>query len=236
MPSGSFRHLTLLAGFLIAPALGLSSTITVNGIFCEAGTCPTVDTLAFGSSTSGSFNFDLLFANTDRYNITGQFSANNPTTGATAIQFNATAVFAGNSTSTSSQHDLLTIDDLQNYTVPHSLNGNYFEDTSAFIGGPIAPASSFSAELSYNGNGLGVLGPFTVPGSNFASASRDLLGLTSPLEADFQFNFDFATGSRVGSFISTVPEPGGVVPLTVILAIGLGFPAVRRYRLGRRAA
>ena len=235
MPSGSFRHFTLLAGFLIAPALGLSSTITVNGI-CEAGTCPTVDTLAFGSSTSGNFNFNLLFGNTDKYNIFGQFAANNPTTGATSIQFNATAVFVGNSTSTSSQHDLLTIDDLQNYTVPHSLDGNYFEDTAASIGGPIAPASSFTAELSYNGNGLGVLGPFTGPGSHFASANRDLLGLTSPLEADFQFKFDFAAGSGVGSFISTVPEPGGVVPLTVILAVGLGFPAIRRYRFGRRAA
>jgi hypothetical protein len=232
MPSGSLRNLTLLAGFLIAPALGFSSTITVNGI-CEAGTCPTVDTLAFGSSTSGSFNFNYLFGNTDEYNILGQFAANNPTTGPTSIQFNATAVFVGNSTLTSSQHDLLTIDDLQNYTVPHSLDGTYFEDTAASLGGPIAPASSFTAELFYNGNGVGVLGPFTGPGPHSASANRDLLRLSNPLEADFQFKFDFAAGSEVGSFISTVPEPGGVVPLTVILAVGLGFPAIRRYRFGR---
>jgi hypothetical protein len=235
MPSGSFRHFTLLAGFLIAPALGLSSTITFNGV-------PTVDTLPVGSSTSGIFDFDYFSPNTDKYNITGNFAANNPTSGPTSITFNATAVFVGNSTSTASQHDLLTIDDKQNYIVPHSLDGNYFEDTAASLGGPIAPASTFTAQLFYDGNGLGILGPFTAPGSNFSSASRDLFGLTSPLEADFRFDFDFAAGSGVGSFISTTsflastPEPGGVVSLTVILAVGLGFPAIRRCRFGRRAA
>lgn len=233
MPSGSLRHFTLLAGFLIAPALGLASTITVNGI-CEAGTCPTVDTLAFGSSTNGNFNVNYFFGNTDEYNITGQFAATNPTTGGTTIQFNATAVFVGNSTSTTSQHDLLTIDDLQNYTVPYSLDGNYFEDTASFIGGPIGAASSLTAQLSYNGNGVGVMGPFG-PGAHSGSANKNLLGMVSPLDADFQFKFDFAAGSGVGSFISTVPEPGGVAPIALILAIGLGYQAVRRYRFGRRA-
>jgi hypothetical protein len=234
MPSGSLRYFTLLAGFLIAPVLGFSSSITVNGI-CEAGTCPPVDTLDFGSSTSGTFSFNFTFGNTDTYNIFGQFAAANPTTGPTAIQFNATAVFEGNTTTNVSQHDLLTIDDLQNYTVPHSLDGNYFEDTASFIGGPIGAASSLSAELSYNGNSVGVLGPFG-PGANFGSANKDLVGLTSPLAADFQFKFDFADGSGVGSFISTVPEPGGMAPIALTLAIGLGYQAIRRYRFGRRAA
>ncbi len=233
MPSGSFRYFTFLAALMIAPALGFSSTVTVNGN-CEAGTCPPVDTLAYGSNTSGNFGFDFVFANTDKYNIVGNYAATNPIAGFTTIQFNVTAVYEGNSSSTSSGNDVLTLDDLQNYSVPYSLDGNYFEDTEAFIGGPIASASSFAAQLSFNGNGVGLMGPFTGPGSYSSSMNKDLLGMISPLSADFQMKLDFAAGSKVGSFISTVPEPGGVMPLIILLAVGLGFPAVLRHRFSSK--
>jgi hypothetical protein len=229
MLSASPRHLTLLACLLAAPVLGLASSIAVNG------TQPT-DTLTYGTSTNGTFNFDYVFGDSDKYDIFGDYSATNPILGPTTIQFNVTAVYEGNKTNTNSKNDVLTIDDLQDYIVPYSLDGMYFEDTAADIGGPIASKSSFSAELFFNGHGLGMLGPFVGPGSSFASSSSDLTGLKSPLDAEFQFTFDFAKGSEVGSFISTVPksavpEPGGVISTAIILALGLGFPAFRRSRL-----
>ena len=226
------RHVMLLACLLAAPALGLASSIVVNAT-CEAGTCPPVDTLASGGSTSGTFNFNYTFSNTDEYNIFGEYAATNPVSGDSTLQFNVTAVYAGNGTSSASQHDLLTIHDLQDYTVLTSLDGDYFEHSAAGIGGPIASASSFSAQLSFNGNGLGLLGPFTGPGSYDETSDLNLTGLTSPLVADFQFQFDFAAGSNVGSYITTapVPEPGGMVPVAAILALGLGLPAIRRFRV-----
>ena len=102
------RHVMLLACLLAAPALGLASSIVVNAT-CEAGTCPPVDTLASGGSTSGTFNFNYTFSNTDEYNIFGEYAATNPVSGDSTLQFNVTAVYAGNGTSSASQHDLLTI-------------------------------------------------------------------------------------------------------------------------------
>jgi hypothetical protein len=229
MLSASRRHLTLLACLLVAPVLGLPSSIDVNG------TQPT-DTLAYGTTTNGTFNFYYVFANTDKYDIFGDYSATNPIGGPTTIQFTVTAVYEGNQLNTASKNDLLTIDDLQDYIVPYSLDGEYFEDTAADIGGPIASDSSFKSELIFNNQGLGELGPFTGPGSYYESSSQDLTGLSGPLDADFKFKFDFAKGSEVGSFISTVPnstvpEPGGVIPVAAILALGLGVPAIRRSSL-----
>ena len=212
--------------------LGFASSIVVNGT-CEAGTCPLVDTLASGSSTSGAFNFDYTFGNTDKYNVFGDYAATNPISGDTTIYFNVTVIYTGNATSTASLNDVFTIDDLQDYTVLTSLDGDYFENSAAGIGGLIASGSSFSAQLSFNGNGLGILGPFTGPGNYYATSDLDLTGLTSPLVADFQFQFDFAAGSNVGSYITTVPvpEPGSMAPVAAILAFGLCVPAIRRSRL-----
>jgi len=79
--------------------------------------------------------------------------------------------------------------------------------------------------------------PFDVSGEY--SASNPTSGLTTiqvaaTALADLQITFDFAAGSTNGSFMSTVPEPRGVAPVAVILAVVLGVAAMRRSRLSQK--
>ncbi len=219
------RHLTLFASFLAASALAFGSSITVNGT-CEAGSCPVPP--GSGALTSGSsipvtaFNFTYTFGNGDIYDVIGDYSAANSVAG-TSIGFNVTVVYEG---TTPSQADVLTIDDFQNYTVTTGLSGTYFENTAAAFGGGLGSGSSLSAQLSYNGTGLGELGPFSAAGSQSKSTFVSLSG--TALAADFQFTFDFGAGSKPGSYISTVPEPAGIVPVAALLGMGLAIAAFRR--------
>jgi hypothetical protein len=246
MFSAPQKHFMLLVPFLLAPGLGLASSIVLNngtpGAVCEAGSCP-VDTLSAGGSASGIFSFTYKASDGDWYAITGNYSAANPASGDTSIVFNADAAYEGyegiNST-VSQGADTFTIDDLQNYDLSSStyyttygtLNGYYTEDTSSgVIGGPTG--SSWQAELFYNGQALGVLGPFTGPGyaSNGSGTALTGFGSATTLDADFQFTYDFAAGTPAGSGFTSTPEPGGLIPVAAILALCLGVPAIRRYRV-----
>jgi len=227
MLSARHARFMFLAVFLAAPAGSFASSITLNGT-CEAGTCPPVDTLLSGGSTSNTFNF-MTSVNGDPFDVSGEYSASNPTSGLTTIQVAATALYEG---STPSNSDVLTLDDLQDYTVTGGLSGDYFEQTAASFGGPPAAGSSLSAELFYNGQGVGLLGPFTSAGSQAITKNLTLSG--TALDADLQITFDFAAGSTNGSFMSTVPEPRGVAPVAAILAVVLGIAAMRRSRLSQK--
>jgi len=224
MLSPTQRQLRLFAWFLVAPGLGSASSISVNGT-CEVGVCSPVDTLGIGDSTSGNFDF-ITSVNGDPYNIFGSYSATNPPSGDTAMMLDLTAVYTGSSPT--EQTDVLTINQFQDYTVTGP-SGTYFEDITAGLGGPLGTGSSLSAQLFYNGQGLGQLGPFTTSANESLSKS---LTLSSPLDADAEFVFDFAPGSENGSYMTTTPEPTGLGPVAAILTLGLGFPAVRRCRRG----
>lgn len=228
MLSSSKRYLVLLVCFLAAPAIGLPAALLVNTT-CELGTCASPDTLAADTSTSATFDFIYTFANTDMYRVYGDLGASNSTTDGTGIRIDLTAVYLGNAAGGLSANDVLTTDMLQNYTVSGSLDGNYFERSDANISGPIAGDSSFEAQLYYNGNGLGAIGPFVGPGFYSGASDADLSGLTNPLSADFRFIFTFGEGSAPGAMISTVvPEPGEALPLGIAIVAGLLLPAIRR--------
>jgi hypothetical protein len=107
------------------------------------------------------------------------------------------------------------------------LDGDYDLDGFAGFGGTGA-GSSLQMDGLYNGDGPSLL--FTSTG--FQSSSKSLTGLTGPIDVDFKFTFTFGEGSTTGSYITTVPqaipEPGGAIPIAVLLALSLGVPAIRR--------
>ena len=221
------RHVMLLACLLATPVLGLASSIVVNGTSCEAGTCPPVDTLAPGSSIPSTLFSFTASVNGDPYHIFGDYSASNTTdtsTGFTFTQIDVTAQYIG--ITPIAQSDVLVVHDLQDFTVPggFDLDGIYDLDGFAGFGGTGA-SSSLQMDGLYNGDGPSLL--FTSTG--FQSSSKSLTGLTGPIDVDFKFTFTFGDGSTTGSYITTVvPEPGGAIPIAVLLALCLGVPAIRR--------
>jgi hypothetical protein len=228
MLSASQPRLVLLAVLLVAPSLCLASSITLNGA-CEAGTCPPVGSLAPGGSIPATlFNF-IASVNGDMYDIFGEYSASNTTSspsGFTATQFNVTADYMGPAPTTGA--DALTIDDLQDFTVPgtFSLTGTYNESTFATFGGS---GGSLTYQAFYNGDGLGLLGPVTSPQS--LSSSKDLMLTGTSLDVEAQYTLVFDAGTTRGSEITSTPEPTGLVPATAILALCLGVSAIRRSRI-----
>jgi hypothetical protein len=202
-----------------------------------------VDTLASGGSTSGNFSFVYVASDSDWYDITGNYSALNPASGDTSIVFNADATYVGNggvNSTPSAGADTFTLSDLQDYNLAASayyakygtLNGYYDEVTdSGIIGAPTG--SSWQAQLSYNGQSLPVLGPFTGPGyaSNGTGTALTGFGSATTLDADYVFTYDFAKGTAAGSGFTSTPEPGGVIPVATVMALCLGVGAFRRTRL-----
>ena len=244
MLSAPLRQLMLAACLLSAPILCFGSSIVLNGTTCESGTCPPVDTLASGASVSSTaFAFTYVAGDGDWFGITGNYAAANPASGDTSISFNVNATYEGNggiNGTASAGTDSFTIADLQDYNLAGStyytdygtLNGIYSESTdSGILGGPTG--SSWQAQLSYNGQSLPVLGPFTGPG--FASNSAALTGFGSAtvLDADYLFTYDFAKGTAAGSGFSSTPEPKGLIPVAAVLALCLGLGAFRRARLAK---
>jgi hypothetical protein len=84
-----------------------------------------------------------------------------------------------------------------------------------------------SAELFFDGQGLGLVGPFG-PGSHYGQNSVNLTGLSNPqdptgntLLADYQFTYDFQAGTAPGASASSpspVPEPAQTLPVGLALA------------------
>jgi hypothetical protein len=243
MLSAPQRYALLLALFLIAPAFSFASSVLVNGT-CEAGTCPSVDTLASGGSASGTFNVIYVAADGDWYDIMGNYGATNPASGETSIVFNVSATYEGydgiNNTA-SAGADTFTVSDLQDYNLASStyyttygtLNGYYMESTNSGLAGPAG--SSWQAQLFFNGQALPVLGPFTSPGSASNGSGTPLteFGSASTLDADFVFTYDFAKGTPQGGGFTSTPEPGGLVPVASVLALCFGFGAIRRSRVSK---
>jgi hypothetical protein len=221
------RHLALVALLLVAPALSLASSITVNGT-CETGTCPPTDTLSPGSSISTT-NFNFTF---DGFDISGEYKASNTTnspSGFTDTQVDVTATYEGSTPLTAPV--VLTVDDLQDFTVPssYSLLGIYDEGGTAGFSGTVGAGSSITEEAFYNGQGVGLLGPFTTNGTS-ETASKSLTLSGTSLDVENQFVFTFNAGTSKGGSITTTPEPGGLIPVAAILLLCLGIPAIRRYR------
>jgi hypothetical protein len=217
MLSASQRHLALLACFLVAPVLGLATTIDVNG-----------GTIGTGGSVSDNFSFTV---DGGLFDVTGYYTAYESGSGPdTGIVVNATAVYEGSTPLTSAYS--FTVDDIQYYTLATLPTGGGYDEIADLAG--TAAGSSLVADLIIGpGTGNDTLPAltFTSSGSASTSSTGSFSGLSSPLEEQGELTFNFAAGTAKGASIGSVPEPGGVIPVVAILILGLGVPAIRRSRL-----
>lgn len=209
--------------FLVTPALTLASTIQVNGVDQNTGVSGASSaSLSSGESTSGTYNFTV---DGGLFEVFGDFSASNPSGGpANTLVLNATAIYEG--TTPLATDYTFSIDALQDFTDTTLPSGAYIDSLAGFTG-PLGSGSSLTAEASYDGQDLPSL-VFT--SSGYQSNLGYFSGLTNPLTVDYTYTFDFAAGTAQGASMTSTPEPAGVFPVLIILALALGISGIRRSR------
>jgi hypothetical protein len=213
MLSAPQRQVMLLACLLSTPVLSLATTVDVNG-----------GTIGTGGSSSGVFSFTQ---DGGLFNIVGDYSASVTGSGpVTAIKVDATVTYEG-TTPLASDYSL-TINDIQDYTLATLPTVGAYSENAGFGGDLGVGSNELIADLTYGSDSLPTL---TFSANGYQSTSGPLSGLSSPLEAQAALTFDFAAGATAGAYITSTPEPGGIIPLAVILVFGLGIPAVRRSHL-----
>jgi hypothetical protein len=240
VPSVSLATLLVVAA--VPPSAALAEDIEINGV-CIDGTCPppsgTSDAIQLGQSvgpTSGSHS--LTFGDGDQYSITWTFEAsfNSRSSGGTELVVDPVVTYVGSSPSVG--NDIINFNAFQNYyddSPPVTWDGTYTETVHLALLGNVGPGSTVSAELFYDGQGLGLVGPYG-PGNNSAQNTADLTGLDAPtLAAGYEFTYDFQAGTVNGASASAVtgvvPEPSGVQLLSLVLAcmvVGRGLVVHRR--------
>jgi len=206
-------------------SLPLGGAISVNGT-CQIGNCAAPDTVDSNGTLPTAFNFVYTFANTDKYQIQGGWSASD--TSGTNFEISGiqlTATYLGNSTSTASGADTLTIDSSQNFEFTGSGGGSAHEQAGGTFGGAIAQnGSSATFQLFVNKIALPLLGPYAPTGTTFSSpvTNFNFLSFSNPTLADYRSALSFGAGSKPGAFVilGTVPinvapliPTGGVVPV-----------------------
>jgi hypothetical protein len=212
---------SLVALLLLLSSAAFAGDIQINGV-CVLGTCPpptgTSDALQFDQAigpTSGSTSVTM---GTDPYSVAWSFAASYTPLG-TAIYVNPVVTYTGAAASTS--NDVITFNFFQNYYDNSSgtWNGAYTETVPLIISGNVGAGSTASGELFYDGQGLGLVGPFG-PGYNVGQNTVNLTGLTdSTLAAEYEFTFNFKAGTQTGASDSAaIPEPYQALPLGLALA------------------
>jgi hypothetical protein len=224
---------TALIFVAIAQFMGTAAhaaVVQLNGT-CEVGSCSTLqaDALTFGTGIGTTpFNFNYTFANTDEYAVSGTYSASY---GASGSLFSVTlgVTYLGNSSSGPSQADSFDVDVLQDIfdNGPGTFDGTYTESVPVSIFGAVGPGSSVAAQLLWDGQSVGLIGPFVGDGTYSGSNAANLTGLTGDyLDGDFQFIYNFAAGTQAGagsSVASSTPEPAETIPAALIIGAALVF-------------
>jgi hypothetical protein len=211
-----FLRTALLA--LAVPVIGLPANVTLTG--------PTVN--FNGTAGPTSFNQTVSFGNGDVFDVTGTFSAAY-NSGGTSLSINPIVTYVGSAPSVG--NDSISISYTQPYfnSSPGSWDGTYTETIPVVPIGAVGAGSSISGQLSYNGQGLGVL----TGSSGVLTKSANLTGLTTDtLTADFELTYNLNAGTDPGAGISSpassaVPEPTEALPVGVGLA-GVMYAVARR--------
>ena len=214
------KHLLLTSGlFLLAPALCMPAAITANGAN-ELGNGASPGTLAVGGSVSGNYNFVYTFGDGDQYSVDTSYSAHNGPN----MSFTVNGLYIGNvskSAPTSVANDTLNVDFLQNFAYTGSATANGSASATLIESGN-APGSYSEAQLYFDGQGIGLMGPYFGPGSeNVSSGPTTINSLGNPVDGDFRFTLFFAAGS------AAVPEPGTASLLGFAL-LACAAPLIRR--------
>lgn len=222
----------LLGCILLAPFTAKPATITVNTV-CEVN-CSTFDALTNGNSTAGAFDFGFIFGDGDTYSISGSYEASYSTADGSTISVDPAVTYTGSSASAGP--DTISFSIFQSYfdTSCCTWAGLYTESVPLSLSNSAAPGSTVSGQLSFDGVGLGLIGPYG-PGNYLGtqSANLDFGGLdASPfMSAEFDFAFAFAAGTQPGATASSSPEPVMAIPCGLGLIL-IGIVGRRRKRSG----
>jgi hypothetical protein len=221
---------------LFAPLIAQAGAISVNST-CEVGDCTpaglAADAIGDEESTSGTFNFNFSFGDGDQYNVAGTYGASYSTSAGTAIGVDPVITYIGGAPSVGT--DTLNFSLLQDYFDPSCCTwaGTYFETVPLISVGSFGPGSEMSGELLVDAESVGLVGPYSSPGSYLVTTSTFLdfgAADTNAILSD-QFNIydTFGAGTLPGASQSASPTPEG---RTAILC-GLGL-LVWGYRMRRR--
>ena len=159
----------------------------------------------------------------DAYDISGNYSASYSTADGSAISINPLVTYIGTMPSVAT--DTLDFSMFQSYfdTSCCTWAGLYSESIPLYLSNLAGPGSSISGELFYDGQGVGLVGPYG-PGvySETRSANLDFGNLnTSPfLAAEYDFSFVFGAGTLPGADASAAtPEPELAIPCGLVLIL-----------------
>jgi hypothetical protein len=215
---------------LCAPFTARSASIAVDGT-CELG-CSFAAPLSDGQSTSGTFDFDYTFLDGDTYDVAGSYSASYSTLNGSTISVNPIVTYEGADPSVGA--DMIDFQLTQDYFDASCCTwaGTYSETVPLTLAATAGPGSTISGQVLYDGQSVGLVGPFGPGAYSFSeSANLDFGALDSDptLLADFELKANFGAGTLPGTSGSAnaAPEPPTGVPF------GLGFILIY-YGLRRR--
>jgi hypothetical protein len=220
---------------LCAPFTAKSGSIDVNGI-CEVG-CSSPNFLTNGMSDAGAFNFVYTFGDGDAYDIAGNYGASYSTVNGSTISIAPEFTYEGTNPSVGT--DQINLIFSQGYfdTSCCTWAGTYTETVPLSLSSSAGPGSTISGQLQYDGQSVGLVGPFG-PGTYFVTQSANLdfgaLDNSPDLLGDYQFSVKFARGALPGASAGSTNTPEPVTPLLCGLGlIMLGGFARSRKRSGK---
>jgi len=224
------KHLSLcLLSILVLPVLAKPAAIAANTV-CELGNCSSPGTLSSGGSVGGTQNFTYTFADGDTYYVTTTYSATDtPIT----MNFSVDGIYTGNNGNSSAPSvagDTLTVEFLQDfaYTGSSSATGT---STATLIEQGNAPGSYSEAELYFDGQGVGLMGPNYGPAPSVGTAGPTTINnLGNPVDGNFSFTLYFAPGTSPTA--APVPEPASLKLLIAAMLLAVPVTAYRMRRTG----
>ena len=178
------------------------------------------------------FDIAYTFGNTESYELYGGVYASNSGNEVFELDGGIRATYLGNGSGTASGGDLLVADFYQLFSssIQSGVFHEYLEGT--FANG--VPAGSYaSAQATFDGQSLPLMGPFQSPLPYSAFIGNVPLSGLAGMAILYEVNLYFAPGTPVGSEIlatsvASSPEPGTAVLL--IGGLGLAGLAARRNR------
>ena len=174
--------------------------IAADGV-CEAGACPPSAAAPDGTDVSEPFNFTVTLADTDKFQVAGNYNITNSGCNSTfvppySVQYLGNAL-DGNAPS---QNDTITIDALANITYCNLAAVDITYLISGSFGGDISPTSSIQSADSTDLVTVN-FGPFSPPEDFSQTVVRDNLPVSdNTIPVDTSISFSFGEGSAVGSY------------------------------------